>query len=392
LVTDLLASDRPLRVGIDVRWHNDSGVGTYIRNLINSLLELDERIEYVFYLNDSVEAFWDAGREPVRVRRVKIPKYSFQEQLTFPRVAADDQLDVFHVPFYVTPLRYAGKLVVTLYDVEQLLFSYCAPRWPGQTLIHSMMKLTVRRADQIIAISENTKHDLVEVLGVNPAKIESILIACSPIFVSGSPKAKFSDLAKRLRISRPFVVAYAGKQWKLKNTEAALLGFLCAKRQLNLPHQMVLVGRVGPDGEAFLACEQMAPCRESIVRTGFVQDEDLVALYSAADAFVFPSRYEGFGLPPLEAMACGVPVIASPRGSLREVLGDAAIYVEPDDVGQIGAAIASVATNPELRGYLSSLGRKRARAFSWRETALRTAAIYWKTAERTRPSAAEALR
>ena len=391
-MTDPLASDRPLRVGIDVRWHNDSGVGTYIRNLINSLLELDERIEYVFYLNEIEETFWDAGCEPVRVRRVKIPKYSFEEQLTFPRVAAKDQLDVFHIPFYVIPLRYSGKIVVTIHDLEQLLFSYCAPRWPGQTLIHAMMKLTLRKADRIIAVSENTKRDLVDVLGVNPGKIESILSGCPPIFVSGSPKSEFSDLAERFNIRRPFVVAYVGKQWKLKNTEAALLGFLRAKREFNLPHQMVLVGRMGPNGEAFMEREPTAGYRESIVRTGFVQDEDLVALYSAADAFVFPSRYEGFGLPPLEAMACGAPVIASPRGSLREVLGDAAIYVEPDDIGQIGAAIASVATNPELRRRLSSLGRKRARAFSWRETALRTAGIYWKAAERTRPSAAEALR
>jgi glycosyltransferase involved in cell wall biosynthesis len=191
---------------------------------------------------------------------------------------------------------------------------------------------------------------------------------------------------------RPFVVAYAGKQWKLKNTAAALLGFCHAKRQFNLPHQMVLVGRMGPDGEAFLEAEPMAQYRESIVRTGFVRDEDLVALYSNADAFVFPSRYEGFGFPPLEAMACGAPVIASPCGSLREVLGDAAIYVDPDDVDQIGAAIAGVVGDPKLRERLSRLGQERARAFSWQETAAKTAEIYWKVAERTRVPTAEALR
>lgn len=389
---DLSAPERTLRVGIDVRWHNDSGVGAYVRNLTSSLLELGERIEYVLYLHETQETFWDPGCESVRIRRVKIPKYSFQEQWFFPRVAADDQLDVFHIPFYVSPLRYVGKMVVTLYDVEQLLFRYCAPRWPGQALIHLMMKLTVRRADRVIAISENTKRDLVDMLGVNPAKVESISIACSPVFMAGAPKSEFRDLAERFNIIRPFVVAYVGKQWRLKNTAAALLGFLHAKRQFNLPHQMVLVGRMGRDGEAFLNSEPMAQYRESIVRTGFVQDEDLVALYSATDAFVFPSRYEGFGLPPLEAMACGAPVIASPRGSLREVLGDAAIYVEPDDVGQIATAIASVLTDPELRARLSSLGRKRAQAFSWRETALRTAGIYWKTAERTRPSVSEVLK
>ncbi|MGO8720638.1 MAG: glycosyltransferase family 4 protein [Acidobacteriaceae bacterium] len=391
-MTYTLATDRPLRVGIDVRWNNDSGVGTYIRNLINSLLELDDRIEYVFYLKESDGMFWDAGCKRVRARRVRIPKYSFKEQLIFPRLAAEDRLDVFHIPFYVAPLSYSGKTVVTLYDVEQLLFRHCAPRWPGQMLIHLMMKLTVRKADRIIAISENTKRDLVDVLGANPAKIESILIACSPIFVAGSPKSKFGDLAERLRISRPFVVAYVGKQWKLKNTEAALLGFLRAKREFNLPHQLVLVGRMGPDGEAFWESEPMVRNRESIIRTGFVPDEDLVALYSAAEAFVFPSRYEGFGLPPLEAMACGAPVIASPHGSLREVLGDAAIYVEPDDIRQIGAAIARVATDPELRERLSCLGRTRARVYSWRETALRTAEIYWKAAERTLASTAPALR
>jgi len=388
----LAASERTLRVGIDVRWHNDSGVGTYIRHLVNSLLELDERIEYVFYLNETEETFWDAGCKPVQARRVKIPKYSFKEQLTFPRVAAEDQLDVLHIPFYVIPLRYSGKTVVTIHDLEQMLFSYCAPRWPGRTLIHLMMKLTVKRADRIIAVSENTKRDLVDVLGVNPAKIESILSACPPIFMSGSPKSDFSDLAERWSIRRPFVVGYVGKQWKLKNTEAALLGFLHAKRQFNLPHQMVLVGRLGPDGQAFLEAEPMAHYRESIIRTGFVQDEDLVALYSAADVFVFPSRYEGFGFPPLEAMACGAPVIASPCGSLREVLGDAAIYVEPDDIDQIAQAIGRVALDPQLRARLAAQGRQRARSFSWRETAVRTAEIYWKVAERTRAATAEVLR
>lgn len=272
------------------------------------------------------------------------------------------------------------------------MFSYCAPPWPGRMLIRSMMKLTLRRADRIIAISENTKRDLVDVLSANPAKIDAILLACSPIFMAGSPPPQFTDLAARLSISGPFVAAYVGKQWKLKNTAAALLGFIHAKRQFKLPHQMVLVGRMGPEGEEFLAGEPMAQYRKSIVRTGFVQDEDLVALYSAADAFIFPSRYEGFGLPPLEAMACGAPVISSPCGSLREVLGDAAIYVEPDDIGQIAETIASVATGPELRVRLSLLGRKRARAYSWRATALRTAGIYWKAAERTRPAPADLVR
>ena len=255
---DLSAPERTLRVGIDVRWHNDSGVGAYVRNLTSSLFGIGERIEYVLYLHETQETFSGTGCESVRIRRVKIPKYSFQEQWFFPRVAADDQLDVFHIPFYVSPLRYVGKMVVTLYDVEQLLFRYCAPRWPGQAFIHLMMKLTVRRADRVIAISENTKRDLVDMLGVNPAKVESISIACSPVFMAGAPKSKFRDLAERFNIIRPFVVAYVGKQWRLKNTAAALLGFLHAKRQFNLPHQMVLVGRMGRDGEAFLNSEPMA--------------------------------------------------------------------------------------------------------------------------------------
>jgi len=374
---DRHGSGKRLRVGIDLRSADDSGVGRYIRHLVSSLLDLDCPIEYVFYLNKGQQGWWN-GDGHVTERRVSIPKYSIQEQTVFPRLVSKDRLDVFHIPFYVVPLCYAGKLVVTIYDLEQVLLPYCVQTWPAQLLIRSMIRLAVHKADQVITISENTRQDLMRVFQLTGKKIHPILLDSSPLFREERKQSEIDATLERFNIKRPYILNYTGKWWKLKNTEAAVRAFVEAKRQFNLPHQLVVVGRLSPEGKLFFENRIPPEYRHSITRTGFVEDKDLAALYSATEVFLYLSRYEGFGFPPVEAMVSGAPVISSPCGSLREVLGDAAMYVGPDDIEQIARAISDVVSNSELRSDLVERGRKRVKSFSWSETARKTVEVYRK--------------
>ena len=309
-----------------------------------------------------------------------IPKYSIREQFMIPRIARRDRLDVLHVPFYVVPVFYTGRLVVTIYDLEQLLFPYCSPPWPGQIIVRSMMHLAVRKADYLIAISDHTKKDIIRMMGAPAEKIEAIHLACAPAFLRSVSREGWGGLCKRFGIREPFVMTITGKQWKLKNAIGALRGFLKAKNAAKLPHQMVVVGTMGREGELALTKEVPPEHRDAVILAGFVSDEELASLYSATELFVFASRYEGFGFPPLEAMACGAPTIASMRASIPEVLGTAALYADPDDPDAMAACIVRVLQDSQLRSRLSALGRARAESFSWMDTAKKTAQVYWKAA------------
>jgi glycosyltransferase involved in cell wall biosynthesis len=291
--------------------------------------------------------------------------------LRLPRLARRVELDLLHCPAPLAPVRSRVPTVVTVHDVLGLDH----PEWFTRPLaLHSRLVLgpALRNAACVLVSSAHTRERLLERVSVDPSRVRLVPLGVDPIFTPGDPP---DGLLSRLGIAGPFVLAVGTLQPR-KNVETALHAFerLVAA---GADQRMAIVGGRGWRDDALAELIRRSPAAERIVMTGHVSDDDLVGLYRAADCFVYPSRYEGFGLPPLEAMACGTPVISSDRTSLPEVVGEAGLLVDPDDVDALERALAELLSSPERRAELAERGYRRVAEFSWRRTADLTTEAYW---------------
>lgn len=363
-----------MRIGIDGRMLYHTGIGRYIQNLLTTLPREDVRV--VAWLNAQ-------GMEDARIdspylekRHSDVPVFHPAEHWAIAREAHRANLDLLHAPHYNAPLFYQGKLVITLHDLIPL-------RCPGTMRVKAaehyfatLVKRAARRADRIIAVSTFTRQDVLEFTGVDPAKITAVLQGVDLKYARPVPPEALRELRDRHGLTGRYLL-YTGQQKPYKN-----VGLLIAvlERLRNQPGtrdvQLVLVGaretRSGLDERI-----AQAGLDDAVIRPGYIRDEDhLIALYQGASAFVFPSRYEGFGLPPLEAMAAGIPVVSSNRASLPEVVGDAGLLLGPDDVEGWAEAVTRLLADEYLRTTLIAAGHERVREFSWQRTAEATLAVY----------------
>jgi glycosyltransferase involved in cell wall biosynthesis len=293
------------------------------------------------------------------------------EHAVLPIVARRDRLDLFHGTMNVLPRRLPCPGIVTIHDLAFL-------RWPEQVparrhrYLSAGVRDAARRAARIVAVSESTRADVVELMGVDPDRVAVTHLGVDPRFrpPGDGERAAFRE---RKRIVRPYVLA-VGNLEPRKNLPALLRAF--ALLAPDVPHDLVLVGAEGwLTGEihATLAALRLG---DRVRMTGFVGDDELIAWYGAADLFVYPSLYEGFGLPVVEAMACGVPVVTSNVSSLPEVAGDAAVTVGPRDDDAIADGMRRVLTDAALANDLRRRGWRRAAEFTWGRTAAQTVAVY----------------
>ena len=290
--------------------------------------------------------------------------------LELPRRARQLGLDVLHCTAAVAPVRSSVPTVITLHDVLGLEH----PEWFTRALaLHSKLVLApaVRRASVVLVPSTYTRDRVVDRLRVDPQRVRLAPLGIDERFSPGEPR---NGLRERFGLAGPFVLTVGTLQPR-KNIEAALNAFerLVAS---GAEHRLAIVGGRGWRDEPLAELIQSSPAAERIVMTGRVTDDDLIGLYRAADVFVFPSRYEGFGFPPLEAMACGTPVVSSNRTSLPELIGDAGLLVDPDDVDAIERELSALLASPEPREELVERGRRRAAEFTWRRCAELTAEAY----------------
>lgn len=275
--------------------------------------------------------------------------------------------DVIHTPIFIVPPRKKQPLVVTVHDLTLLHFPQHHP-WNTRILMGTGLRRAVRDADAFLAISENTRQDLIRLSGVAPERVHVTPLAADPLF---RPLADNGALARH-GIDRPYVL-YVGTLEPRKNIGVLLQAFAALEdKELTL----VLAGAKGwMYDDIFAAVEQLG-IRERIKVTGYVADEDLPILYSQAQVFVYPSLFEGFGLPVLEAMQCGAPVITTNVSSLPEVAGKAAILFAPDDVAGLTKALQRVLSEPGLCDEMRGKSLEQASRFSWRRTAELTAEVY----------------
>ncbi|MGE5553617.1 MAG: glycosyltransferase family 4 protein [Betaproteobacteria bacterium] len=375
-----------MHIAVDARAafaYRGTGIGTYTTQLLQHLLRLDRRNRYTLLLPGErwVEAVpgtadllaWCGQKKP-----------DFWEAVGPVAAPLPDGADVYFVPHNGLGLpppeaRRSARLVVTVHD----LIPYVLPQTCSRTFLQRALAeipRAVAEADYVITVSRHSLQDLRTLLGVPESRVAVIPEAPEDRYAPLDRDLSRVRVARRCGLDGPFILNVGGFS-RRKNLPRLVEAFSEVCRTTSLPHRLVLVGR--PGGGSYAHCRELAErlgIADRVAFPGFVAGEDLPALYNAADLFVFPSLYEGFGLPPLEAMACGVPVVAANTSSLPEVVGPAARLVDPLDVGALAQTIREVLTNRNEAERLAQAGRQRAAEFSWRKTAWLTLLVLEKTA------------
>ena len=350
------------------------GIGTYVRQLLPALRAADPDMKLIaFHAGFGEEPPPEmAGVEQIgipRSIRALYPSWNLSGRPALPPPL--DGLDVIHAPapVAVPPVRERQRLVVTVHDLAFRLYPQAYP--PAWRVLHRIgFRRAARTADAIIAVSRHTAIDVARMARVDPSRIHVVPHGGSMPVGAEDP----GPVLDRLRVPRPYVL-FVGTLEPRKN----LVRLIRAYRRVaaGVPHALVLAGPLGW-GSQPIHRELALPGPGRVIVTGRVSANDLDALHRGADAFVYPSLYEGFGLPVLDAMARGVPVITSDTSSLPELAGDAAVLVPPTSTRGLSSAIEELLEDPARRAQLSEAGRRRADAYSWERTARETIAVYEK--------------
>lgn len=376
-----------MRIVIDARHLRDFGIGTYIRNLVRALAAAGSPDQFLLIARPD-DASELAGLPP----HFSVVPYGLTDRelindLSFPLLLRRLKADLVHMPLNTVPVLMPRPYVVTVHDLSSLLFP--ERRDLRGTLHEIRYRRGLERAEQVIAVSAATRRDVGQVLGIPEQRIKMIHNALDPVFLAGAEGVTDSQVQstlERYSIHYPFIL-YAGTIRPQKNIPRLVEAFAVLRGELegdprfaNL--RLVVIGdEISRHPEVRRAMNQ-SRVAAAVRFLGFVPIDVLRAFYRAAELFAFPSLYEGFGLPPLEAMACGTPVVTSNVSSLPEVVGDAAVMVNPENVFEIARGMREVLTNEELRARLIRKGREQSARFSWEENAREVLSVYAAAARR----------
>lgn len=368
-----------MKIGIDCRiWGvRHGGIGRYVQELVQNLQKLDKKNDYVLFCRERDFTNIPANRNFRKVL-ADIKHYTLAEQLKLPKILTAEKLDLLHVPHFNVPIMYKGKFVATIHDLiwhdikglrvttlpaPAYLFKYIAYR--------SVVKNTISRAAKIIVPSNTIKNELTRRFALRPDKVVTTYEGAPA--KGGNFKLKISNLKllQKYKIVKPYLL-YVGSLYPHKNVEIVPL----ALKTLKTPPILVVISGRNVFLERFESYIKTINAENLVRLAGYVSDEDLGILYKAAEAYVFPSLSEGFGLPGLEAMAHGTPVLASDIPVLREVYGEAAIYFDPQSKKDLAGKIRQVTEDKRLHNRLGNLGKKRAKQYSWSKMAEQTLEVY----------------
>ena len=382
MLRDLREPQAILRIAIDA--HSvGTGLGgneSYATNLIEGLAEIDSVNSYTLYVTrrEALERF--SNRWPNFSVRTTLPHSPLiRIPLTLSAELRRNPVDVLHVQFTAPPFS-PCPVVVSIHDLsfEHLPQTF---KWRSRKQLRITVRRSARQAAQVIALSEHARSDIISTYSINPANVSVIPLAAPAHFRPTRDEVELQRVRQTYGIEGDYILSVGAIQPRknLSRLVAAYSRLRWARPEGKLP-QLVLVGKC-----AWLYDETLRTIKEleisnSVILTGYVPEADLPALYSGALCFVYPSYFEGFGLPPLEAMKCGAPVIVGDKTSLPEVVGDAGILVDPFDIDELAAAIQKLIADSELRMQLRVKGLERAKLFDWQETARQTLAVYERAA------------
>ncbi len=384
-----------MKIGINALFFQfpASGSGQYLKHLLEGLAEVDTQNQYVLLGPEPVDRSSIPDGFPYQVQPV--PAFAARseniqklvwEQFIGPTAARKAGVDVFHIPHFAPPYFPRTPCVVTIHDVIPLRM----PLYSAGAKTRAYTKLVARAAHKatlIITVSQHAKQDMIDALTLPAERIRVIYEAAGDEYRPITDPAILATARARYGLGERYIF-YLGGLDQRKNVPQLVRAFAHLKRQFDDPGLQLLIsgnpdkqhGPLFPDPRPLAA--ELGVTEQILYR--FIEEEDKPAIYSGASLFVFPSLYEGFGLPPLEAMSCGAPVICSNRTSLPEVVGDAAITLDPDNTSAMVEAMRSVLTNNELQVDLKARSLQRAALFNWRKTAKETVAAYEETLSRSK--------
>ena len=365
-----------MRVGIDARKAADFGIGTYLRNLSSLLAEQNPDCQWVLFHRPGDESLLPAGGNITLVPEAA-GTYSARELLSLSRQARRSRLDLFHSPHYTLPFRLPCPSVVTIHDLIHLIFKEYLPHYPARYYARWMIGRALREATGIITVSRSSARDISHHFPEWDGEVSVVPNGVEKTFAARPLPEVRAWLSTTLDLKRGYLL-FVGNPKKHKNLDLLMRAF--ARLQTSYTSLDLVI--VGGSDRHHVELEEQAQSLgigPKVRLFGTVDHDTLAFLYSAATVFVFPSLYEGFGLPPLEAMACGAPVVASTSSSIPEVLGPAAAYFSPESVDSLMTALCRVLDSSDYRGRLSRMGLKRAKLFTWDEAARRTMDVYRKT-------------
>lgn len=362
-----------MRILIDARMvtARNFGIGRYVYNLLAALLELDRANSYSLIVNDDYLADLVKSAPNFSLIKAKARWLSLREQFEIPRIVKRVRPDLFHAASFVVPFVQSCPTVATIYDLIHVIFP------EHYSLLHKIyynlfLKMTIKKVCRLITISESSRNDIAEYYGYPADRISIAYPAVGPLFRPVDDQAAISAFRSKYDLPDKLIL-YVGNRKKHKNVAGLVKAYALLPDRIKAQYALVLSGTSDPALDDLARGQKVA---DRVRYLGNIPDEELPLAYNAAELFVFPTLYEGFGMPPLEAMACGIPVVTSNVASIPEVVGDAAVLVDPTKTSQLADAMARVLGNNELKAQLRSRALEQAERFTWKACAQNTLKAY----------------
>jgi len=374
-----------MRIGIDARFlgPEGTGLGRYVQELILHLEDLDKKNEYVIFLRRQNFDFYKAKNKNFKKVLADTRWYSLKEQVILPFIFSSQKLDFLHVPHFNVPIFYPGKMVVTIHDLIKSEFASLSATTrvaPVYFFKHfgyeAILRIALWRAQKIFVPSHQIARKLKEKMKIAGEKITVTYEASS--LSDKQQVTSDKNILEKYKIEKPYLL-YVGNAYPYKNLDNLFKALnILIQNSSSMIHNLKLVNPCSRSVfyERLAQKAKDMELSDKVIFPGFVPDEKLAALYRQAEAYVFPSFSEGFGIPGLDAMALGTPVICSNISTLKEIYGEAALYFDPYSKEDIAEKIGKVLTNEKLRQDLIKKGKKQAQKYSWQKMAKQTLEIY----------------
>lgn len=366
----------PTQIGIDARlpYYRLGGISQYVLHLLSALAELDRNNRYLVFQSRKDERSYLPDQANFRRVSAWTPCHHRRERWLLGAEVALQHPDVFHSPDFIPPAFGARRQIITVHDLNFLYYPEYLTA-DSRRYYRGQIRWAVQQADGISADSEHTRQDLIARLEVPPEKVRTIYLAANPLYrQKQAPEAVTQTLAG-YDLPRGFLL-FVGTLEPRKNVPALIEAYAGLRREERVDLPLLLVGGKGWLYEEIFAAIEQQGVAGHVRHLSGVSDQVLAHLYHAAGVLALPSHYEGFGLPPLEAMHSGCPVVTSNRASLPEIVGDAGILLPPDDVPAWTEALAQVLSDSEQRAQMIARGYRQAAGFTWEQTAAQTLQLY----------------
>lgn len=373
-----------MKIGIDARFFGPfgKGLGRYTEKVVKGLEKIDSENEYVIFLRSENFDDYTPAQKNFTKKKADFSWYSLEEQTKLPRLLDQHNFDLVHFPHFNVPLLYRKPFVVTIHDLIIMHFptkrattlgpvKYALKQFGYRRVINH----AVKDSSHVITVSEFSKKDITKHFAITE---NSVSVTYQSTFENEGNVAPFENLSKKFNIPQPFFL-YVGNVYPHKNIERGLKAFKAFQKN-NPEVHFVLVGK---EDYFFKRTKEFVKDMgiPNVIFTGFVDDEELNGLYASAEIYFFPSLYEGFGLPPLEAMSHGLPVVSSNKTCMPEILGEAAEYFDPEDVDNIAENLERVYADRDLQKNMSENSLKQVQKYSWEQCAKETLEVYKKAAQ-----------